>query len=79
MPKSVIIVQRKGGYVEDAKVTIEFPLLHHPMSAGFTKACYTNKDGEAIIEHSNTGRANIYVNGKEITSFIAPDEKVVFI
>lgn len=80
MPKSVIIVQRKGGgYVKDAKVTIEFPFLHHPLSAGFSKACYTNKDGEAVIEHSNTGRANIYVNGKDVDSFDAPDEKIIFI
>ena len=80
MIRSVIIVQWKGGgCVKDAKVTIEFPVLHHPLDAGFTKTYYTDKDGEAVIEHSKTGRATIYVNGKVVDSFDAPNKKLVFI
>jgi hypothetical protein len=80
MPYSKIIVQRKGGgYVKGAKVSLEFSFLHHPMNAGFTKNYYTNENGEATIEHSNTGRATIYINGNPIGDINAPNREVVFI
>jgi len=80
MPYSKIIVQKKGGgFVKGARVSLEFPMLYHPLSAGFTKSFYTDGNGEVKIEHSNTGRANIYVDGKEVGKFNAPDEELVFI
>lgn len=80
MSESVIIVQRRGGNcVKGAKVSLEFPFLDHPMSAGFTKSYYTNEQGEATIQHSNKGRVIIYVNGNNVGEMYAPDRKVVFI
>lgn len=80
MPYSKIIVQRRGGgYIKGAKVSLGFSFSHHPLSAGVTKSYYTNEYGEATIEHSNTGRATIYVNGKDVGDFNAPDREVVFI
>lgn len=77
MAESVIIVQRKGGgYVKDAKVSLEFSGF---FSGGFTKSYYTDSYGKAVIEHSSTGQATIWVNGKKAGRINAPDREVVFI
>ncbi len=73
MSESVIIVQRKGGgYVKDVKVSLEF-------WGGFTKSYYTDNYGKAVIEHSSTGQATIWVNSKKVGKINAPDREVVFI
>jgi hypothetical protein len=80
MPDSVIVVQRRGGgYVKGAKVSLGFSFADHPLSAGVTKSFYTDDEGEATINHSNTGRATVYVNGADMGTINAPDRKVVFI
>lgn len=80
MPHSVVIVQRRGGrYVKGAKVALGFSFSDHPLSAGHTESVYTNSDGEATIKHSNTGRATVYVNGRDEGTMNTPGEKIVFI
>ena len=73
MAESVIVVQRTGGgYVKGARVTLGF-------SNGVTDSVYTNSDGEAVISHSTTGKATVYVDGSERGSMNAPGRKHVFI
>lgn len=80
MPESIIIVQRNGGsYVKGAKVSLGFSFSDHPFSAGNTDSVYTDDYGKATIRHSNTGRATVYVNGKDVGKINAPDRKAVFI
>lgn len=73
MSESVIVAQRRGGgYVEGARVVLGF-------SNGVTDPQYTNSNGEATIQHSATGSATIFVDGKDVGKFNAPDRKVIFI
>ena len=80
MPETIVIVQRSGGgYVKGAKVSLGFSISDHPLSAGLTKSSYTDHRGEATIHHSNTGRATVYVNGREAVEVYAPDKVFVYI
>ncbi len=73
MSESVIIVQRRGGgYVQGARVVLGF-------SNGVTDPVYTNSNGEATIQHSATGNATIFVDGKDVGKINAPDRKVIFV
>jgi hypothetical protein len=71
--ESVIVVQRNGGgYVKSARVVLGF-------GNGNTDSVYTNGDGEAVVEHLTTGRATVYVDGKDMGSMNAPGKKNVFV
>lgn len=73
MAESVVVVQRNGGgYVKGAKVTLGF-------SNGVTDSVYTDSDGEAVIRHSTTGQATVYVDGRDRGSMKAPGRKHIFI
>jgi hypothetical protein len=73
MSESVIVVQRKGGgYVKGARVVLGF-------SIGVTDSVYTDSDGEATIQHSATGNATVFVDGKDVGKINAPDRKVIFV
>jgi hypothetical protein len=73
MSESIILVQRKGGgYVQGARVVLGF-------SIGITNLEYTDSDGEATIQHSATGNATIFVDGKDVGKINAPDRKVIFV
>jgi hypothetical protein len=73
MAESVVVVQRNGGgYVEGAKVALGF-------WNGFTETVFTDKNGEAVIEHINQGKATIYVNGRVEGTMEVPSRKLVFI
>ena len=77
MSHSVIIVQRRGGgYVKGAKVALGFDRI---LSGGVTDSTYTNGDGEATIKHSNSGKATVYVNGRNEGTMNTPGQKVIFI
>lgn len=80
MPTSVVIVQRKGGvYVHGARVTLGFSISDHPLSSGNSETVYTDRDGEAVIRHSNTGRATVFVNGNDEGTMVVPGRIHVFI
>jgi hypothetical protein len=80
MPESVIIVQRSGGkYVVGAKVALGFSFSDHPFSSGVSEYSYTDENGEAVIHHSNRGRATVFVNGCDAGTINAPARKVVFL
>lgn len=73
MAESVVVVQRNGGgYVKGARVVLGF-------GNGNTDSVYTDSDGEAVIEHTTTGRATVYVDGKDMGSMTAPGKKHVFV
>ena len=73
MAESVVVVQRNGGgYVKGAKVVLGF-------SNGVTSAVYTDSNGEAAIQHSNTGQATVYVDGSDKGSMNTPGRKLIFI
>lgn len=64
-----------GSKPKGAKVVLGF----RGMLGGMTKAAYTDSHGVAIVEHSSTGQADVYVGGKKLGSLHAPGETVVFI
>lgn len=66
MPASTIHVQHSDGSVaRHVRVVLGF-------STGMTKDFYTDDYGDAVVEHASTGRATVYVSGKEYHSFHAP-------
>ena len=73
MAESVVVVQRNGGgYVKGARVALGF-------SNGVTTAVYTDSSGEAVISHSTTGQATVYVDGSDRGKMNTPGRKLVFI
>ena len=48
--------------------------FNHLFSGGVTDVVYTDRSGTAIIHHSVTGRATIFVNGKDRGTFSSPGE-----
>jgi hypothetical protein len=66
MPASTIFVSHSDGSPSSSsKVVLGF-------SAGMTQPGYTNKHGEVTIEHASTGKATVYVSGKNCGTFHAP-------
>lgn len=73
MAESVVVVQRTGGgYVKGAKVTLGF-------WDGITDSVYTNSEGEAVIRHSNTGKATVYVDGRDKGTMSTPGRTLIFL
>jgi hypothetical protein len=73
MNHSKIYVQyRDGSKPKGTKVVLGF-------SGGMTKPAYTDHYGVAIVEHASTGRADVYVSGKKVSTFHAPGETTAFI
>jgi hypothetical protein len=66
---------RDGSKPKGTRVSIGFTGL----LGGMTKNFYTDAYGVALVEHSSTGNADVYVSGTKKGSFHAPGETVVFI
>ena len=49
------------------------------VNLGQSKPVYTDRNGEAHIQHSATGPAVIYVNGREMDKFRSPGAHTVFV
>jgi hypothetical protein len=43
-------------------------------SGGMTKEVYTNDQGVAYLQHSSTGMATVYIDGKEVGRMRVPGE-----
>ena len=71
-----LLLGRHGGMLGKAKgvkISLEFNFTDHPLSSGFTDSYYTDEKGEVFIEHRNTGKAWVYINGKKYNKpFTAP-------
>ncbi len=66
MPLSTIFVSYSDGSpCSHTKVVLGF-------SSGMTKPAFTDSKGTVTIEHSSTGKATIYVSGKNCGSFHTP-------
>lgn len=76
MPTSKITVYRYSKPAANISVTLEFTGI---TNLGFTKKHYTNRDGVAFVEHSSTGNANVYVDGRKMGSIRAPGEDVYYL
>ena len=73
MPESVIVVQRNGGdYASGIRVVLGF-------SNGVTDADYTDSNGEAVISHSRSGQATVFVDGRDCGTMNTPGRKHIFI
>jgi len=72
METSRIKVYRNNRPVNGIRVTLEF-------WSGFSKAFYTNAEGVAFVQHSSTGEATIYVDGKSRGKMRTPGEEVVYL
>lgn len=73
MPTSKISVHRNGQPAANIKITLEYTGL---TQSGFTSPAYTNSDGIALVEHSSTGKANVYINGSKIRSIDTPGSHI---
>ena len=67
MPTSIIKVYngKYGRWEKNAKVVLGW-------WAGMSKPVYTNTNGLAEVNHSSTGKAAIYINGKEVGKINTP-------
>lgn len=73
MPTSMITVQhRDGGAAQGVRVTLGF-------AAGNSKPAHTDRYGRAVVEHNSTGRATVYVSGRNCGSFHAPGRYVAIV
>ena len=76
MPTSIIKVYNssRGKWESRAKVVLSFM---GGLNAGQTPPVYTDSNGKAVIDHSSTGKATIYVNGSNAGKMNAPDSVTV--
>lgn len=64
---TVIIIDRTTGEpIENERVSLIFPW------GGCSEDVWTDYDGEAIIKHSSTGEADLYLNGNYVGSVMTP-------
>lgn len=66
---------RDGSKPKGTKVVLGFT----SMLGGMTKPAYTDAYGIALVEHSSTGNADVYVSGTKVGSLHAPGDTAVFI
>lgn len=71
-----IEVYRNGKPAKNIKVCLEYTGF---TQMGFTKNFYTNSEGVAYVEHSSTGRANVYLNGIKKGSLTTPGQEVFYL
>ena len=69
MPTSYVRVRHRDG---SAAAHVRVVLGFSGLTGGMTHAAFTDSSGEAAVEHSSTGRATIYVSGKDCGSMSAP-------
>lgn len=76
MPVSIIRVYNtsKGRWESGARVVLEWTGI---ANLGMSKPAYTSSDGTAVIDHSSTGMANIYVNGNRCDRMPTPGSHTV--
>jgi len=65
---------RDGSKPTGAKVVLESTSA----PGGMTNPAYTHNYGTAVVEHSSTGLADVYVSGKKAGSLHTPGETAAF-
>ena len=76
MPTSKITVYRYQKPALGIKVSLEFTGI---TNMGFTKSFYTNSDGVSFIEHSSSGIANVYIDGKMKGKLKTPGQDIYYL
>ena len=76
MATSKVQVFKYGKPSKGVKVVLEFTGLHN---MGFTNSFYTNSDGNAHIDHSSTGPAKVYLDGRCVGSMNTPGFEVFYL
>ncbi len=76
--RSIVYVQNKGGG-KPKGISVSLSISGGLLSGGTTKTFYTDRDGKAIIEHSSSGLATVYVKGSKKGTFRVPGETVIFL
>ena len=76
--RSIVYVQYKSGR-KPKGVRVSLSISGGLLSGGTTKTFYTDSEGKAIIEHSSSGLATVYVQGSKKGTFRVPGETVIFI
>ncbi len=76
MATSIIKVYntRLGQWEQNAKVVLGWDGF---VNLGMSDAVYTDRNGTAVINHSATGKATIYVNGCKIGTMETPSSVTV--
>ncbi|MDP8222946.1 MAG: hypothetical protein P9L99_06265 [Candidatus Lernaella stagnicola] len=64
----VHVQHRDGSPARHVRVVLGFSGI----AGGMTKPAFTDGSGDAVVEHSSTGRATVYVSGSDCGSFHAP-------
>lgn len=76
MKVSRVIVQYRGG-AKASHMKVQLGFIG--FLKGMSRPVYTDRDGVAVIEHSSSGEADVYVSGRRIGRLRAPGETVVFL
>jgi len=76
MEATKIKVYRNSKPVRNVKVSLEF---NGVMQSGFSKSAYTNANGVALVSHSSTGKANVWIDGKKRGTMNTPGSDVYYI
>jgi len=76
MPTSIIKVynESRGKWESRAKVVLGWNGF---INLGMSKPVYTDSSGIAEVNHSSTGEATIYINGKNVGKMKTPGSKTV--
>ena len=69
---TIHVSYRDGSKPKGIRVVLGF-------SGGTTREFYTDRNGDVVVEHASTGRADVYVSGNKVGTFHAPGETAVFI
>lgn len=76
MPTSKITVYRNNRPASNIRVRLEYTGF---TQLGFTDSFYTNSNGVAFIQHSSTGDANVYIDGKKKGRLNTPGEDIYYL
>jgi len=76
MSTTTITVYRYNKPAANIKVQLEFTGISN---LGFTRACYTNNNGIAYVQHSSSGTANVYLNGRKVGTVSTPGSGVYYL
>jgi len=74
MPSSTVTITRNGRPASGIRVVLEWNGF---VNLGQSDPVYTNSDGVAFIQHSSTGSATVYVDGKNQGKMSTPGGKPV--
>ena len=78
MPQSQIIVIKRstGRGASHLRVVLEIEGI---FKGGMTQPVYTNENGDAYVQHTSTGQANVFVDGKKVGKMKVPGQATFYV